>query len=392
MKKKIVSILLVSVLCASIFTFAACSSSGSSSGSSSSGDTIKIGALGPYSGETAMYGTATREGIELAAEQINEKGGINGKKMEVVFYDTKGDSNEAVNAYNRLRDQDEVVAIVGAVLTGESLAIKEMAKADNMPILTPTSTAADVTKDASNSFGVCYLDEYQGNAGANFSTTAAPDGLGAKTAAVLMSKGNTYSEGLAAAFTKTFTANGGTIVDTESYGKDDKDFSAQLTKIKQLNPDVVYVPDYYSTVGIILQKAKEMGMTSHFVGGDGWDSVQQEYADAAQGHYFANHYAADSPKEMVQNFIKAYQAKNNKSANSFAALGYDGMGVMAQAITKAGSTDKQAIIDALKGIEYDGVTGKFTFDENGNPKGKEITIIKVDGGQLKFVTTVKGDN
>ncbi|MEG0379597.1 MAG: penicillin-binding protein activator, partial [Eubacterium sp.] len=216
MKKKIVSILMATMLCASVFAFSACSTAGGAS----SGDTIKIGALGPYSGETAMYGTAAREGIELAAEQINEKGGIGGKKVEVVFYDTKGDSNEAVNAYSRLRDQDQVVAVVGAVLTGESLAIKDMAKSDNMPILTPTSTAADVTKDADNSFGVCYLDEYQGNAGANFATTAAPEGLGAKTAAVLVSKGNTYSEGLAEAFTKTFTANGGKVVGTESYGKD----------------------------------------------------------------------------------------------------------------------------------------------------------------------------
>lgn len=380
MKKRIISVLLAAMLCASVFALAGC-------GGSSSGDTIKVGTLGPYSGDTASYGTAAKAGIELAVSEINDAGGINGKKVELVSYDTKGDATEAVNAYNRLRDSDGVVAIVGPVLSGEALAIKDLAKADNMPMLSPTATADDVTVGADNSFRVCYLDAYQGNAGANFAVS----NLSAKKAAVLVCKGNAYSEGLATAFTNTFTAKGGTIVDTESYSDKDNDYSAQLTKIKEAAPDVVYVPDYYSTVGPILQKAKEMGITAKFIGGDGWDSVQEQYADAAEGQYFANHYAADSPKESVQKFIEAYQKKNNKAANSFAALGYDAMNCMAQAITTAGSTDKAAIISALKGITFDGVTGKFSFDENGNPKGKEITIIQITGGQLKYVTTVAGD-
>ena len=388
MKKKITSALMVGVMCVSVFAFAGCSSSGSGS----SGDTIKIGALGPYTGDTAMYGVAAKNGIELAAEQINANGGINGKNVEVVSYDTKGDSTEAVNAYNRLRDQDGVVAIVGSVLTGESMAIKEMAHDDNMPILTPTSTAADVTEGAPNSFRVCYLDEYQGNAGANFAVSTENGGLGAKTAAMLVNSGSAYSQGLADAFKATFEAKGGKVVGSESYADKDKDFSAQLTKIKELNPEVVYIPDYYNVAGPIMQKAKEMGITSKFVGGDGWDSVQVDYADAAQGQYFANHYAADSPKEAVQNFIKSYKDKYSEAANSFAALGYDGMNVMAEAIKNAGSTDSQAIVDALQKIDFDGVTGHFTFDEEGNPKGKDITIIQVDNGELKFVTTVQGDN
>lgn len=387
MKKKILSLLMIGVLCASVLGLAGCSSAGGNSG-----DTIKIGALGPYSGDTAMYGEAAKKGIELAAEQINANGGINGKKVEVVSYDTKGDPNEAVNAYNRLRDQDQVVAIVGSVLTGESMAIKELAKSDKMPILTPTSTAADVTTNTGNGFRVCFLDEYQGNAAANFAVSTENGGLGAKTAAVLINSGSAYSQGLAAAFKKTFEGKGGQIVGTESYADKDKDFSAQLTKIKELNPNVVYIPDYYNVAGPIMQKAKEMGITAKFIGGDGWDSVQVDYADAAQGNYFTNHYAADSPKESVQSFIKAYKEKNNEAANSFAALGYDGMNVMAEAIKAAGSTDSQAIIDALQKINFDGITGTFTFDENGNPKGKDITIIQVDNGELKFVTTVKGDN
>ncbi len=385
MKKKILSVVMAAVLCA--FAFAGCSS-GSGGGDS---DTIKIGALGPYSGDNAMYGNGAKNGIELAAEEINNNGGINGKQVEVVSYDTKGDATEAVNAYNRLRDQDEVVAIVGSVLTGESNAIKELAKGDNMPIITPTSTSYDVTADAPNSFRVCYLDEYQGNAGAIFAASTENGGLGAKTAAIIQNSGSDYSMGLAEAFQKTFEEHGGQVVDVESYGTSDKDFSAQLTKIKEANPDVVYAPDYYNTVGPIMQKAKEMGITATFVGGDGWDSVQVDYADAAQGNYFTNHYAADSPDEIVQNFISAYQEKYNETANSFAALGYDGMMCVAEAIETAGGTDAQAIIDALSSQTHTGVTGSFSFDENGNPKGKDITIIQVDNGELHFVTTVKGD-
>ena len=384
MKKKLIGFVLSAVLAVSVF--AGCGSAGGD------GDTIKIGTLGPYSGDNAMYGEGAKNGMELAVEEINNNGGIDGKKIELVSYDTKGDATEAVNAYSRLRDQDGVVAVVGPVLSGEALAIKDMAKEDNMPILTPTGTANDITIDAPNSFRVCYLDAYQGNAAANFAVGTADKELGAKTAAILVNKGNAYSEGLAAAFTKTFEAKGGKVVGTESYAQNDKDFSAQLTKIQALNPEVIYIPDYYNVAGPILKKAKEMGINAKFVGGDGWDSVQVEYADAAQGTYFANHYAADSPDEKVQNFIKAYSEKFDKTANSFAGLGYDAIYCMTDAIKAAGGTDAQAIIDALGKTDFTGVTGHFTFDENGDPKGKEITIITVDGGELKFVTTVQGDN
>jgi branched-chain amino acid transport system substrate-binding protein len=257
-------------------------------------------------------------------------------------------------------------------------------KQDNMPVLSPTATAVEVTKDAPNIFRACFLDDYQGQAAANFAATT----LGSKTAALLIGTGNPYSEGVSAAFKTAFTAKGGTVVGSESYGTQDKDFSAQLTKIKELNPDIVFVPDYVQTVGPILQKAKEMGITAKFIGADGWDGVQEKYADAAQGNYFTNHYAADSPSETVQNFMKAYKAEYNKVPNSFAALGYDAVYTMAEAIKAAGSTDAKAIIDALNKTNHVGVTGTLKFDSEGNPKDKEVTIIKIDGGQLKYETTV----
>lgn len=386
--KKRVALMLVLIMV--MMTLAACGggSDDSSDQAADSGDVIKIGATGPYTGETAMYGVACKEGMELAEKEINENGGVNGKKIKIVFYDTKGDTTETVNAYNRLRDQDEVVAFIGSVLTGESNAIKDLIKQDNMPTIAPTATGNDVTEGVPNFFRVCYYDNYQGGAAANYASKEAPDGLGAKSAAMLVSKGNTYSEGLAGAFKETFEKNGGEVVIEESYAKADKDFSAQLTKIKEANPDVIYIPDYYSTVGVILQKAKDMGMDIPCLGGDGWDSIQEEYADVAQGYVFTNHYAADSPNENVKKFTENYNEAYGKAPASFSALGYDAVYAMANAIIEAGSTDAQAVVSAIQTMTVTGITGEFTFDEEGNPKGKEVTIIQVDNGQLKYVTTV----
>ncbi|NLN96801.1 MAG: ABC transporter substrate-binding protein [Eubacteriaceae bacterium] len=387
MKKRLALML---VLIMVMMTLAACGggSDDSSDQAADSGDVIKIGATGPYTGETAMYGVACKEGMELAEKEINENGGVNGKKIKIVFYDTKGDTTETVNAYNRLRDQDEVVAFIGSVLTGESNAIKDLIKQDNMPTIAPTATGNDVTEGVPNFFRVCYYDNYQGGAAANYASKEAPEGLGAKSAAMLVSKGNTYSEGLAGAFKETFEKNGGEVVIEESYAKADKDFSAQLTKIKEANPDVIYIPDYYSTVGVILQKAKDMGMDIPCLGGDGWDSIQEEYADVAQGYVFTNHYAADSPNENVKKFTENYNEAYGKAPASFSALGYDAVYAMANAIIEAGSTDAQAVVSAIQTMNVTGITGEFTFDEEGNPKGKEVTIIQVDNGELKYVTTV----
>ncbi len=378
MKKRVVSVLLVVMFTASIFAFAGCSTSGGSA------DAVKLGFIGPMTGDAAIYGSSAEEGAQLAVAEINAAGGIDGKNIELVAYDSKADQTEAINAYNRLRDQDGVVAVIGGTLSGETLAMKDIMVQDNMPVLSPTATAVEVTQDAPNVFRACFLDDYQGQAAANFAATT----LGAKTAALLIGTGNPYSEGVSEAFKAAFTAKGGTIAGSESYGTADKDFSAQLTKIKEMNPDVVFVPDYVQTVGPILQKAKEMGITAKFVGADGWDGVQEEYADAAQGNYFTNHYAADSPSETVQNFITAYKKEYDKVPNSFAALGYDAVYAMVEAITAAGSTDSADIITALKATDHAGVTGTLKFDQEGNPKDKEVTIIKIDGGQLKFDSTV----
>ncbi|MGL4606888.1 MAG: ABC transporter substrate-binding protein [Eubacteriaceae bacterium] len=377
MKKRVLKGMLVGMLVTSIFAFAGCSSA-------TDENVVKLGFVGPLSGDAAIYGTSANEGAKLAVKEINAAGGIDGKDVKLIGYDSKADQTEALNAYNRLRDQDEIVALIGGVLSGETLAMKDTMVKDNMPVLSPTATAVEVTTNASNIFRACFLDDYQGEAAANYAATT----LGAKTAALFVCKGNPYSEGVGAAFEGAFIAKGGTIVGTESYSAQDKDYSAQLTKLKELNPQVIFVPEYVQTVGPILQKAKEMGITATFMGADGWDGVQAEYADAAQGNYFTNHYAADSPSEKVQNFISAYKAEYNKVPNSFTALGYDAVYTMVDAIKAAGSTEKEAIITALGATDYPGVTGNLRFDTEGNPKGKEVTIIKIDNGELKYEATV----
>lgn len=325
MKKKLLVFFLTAILAVTTIGLTGCGND-----SSGSSDTIKIGTLGPYSGETAMYGTAAKNGIELAANEINDNGGIDGKKIEIISYDTKGDTTEAVSAYNRLVNEDNVVGIVGPVLSGEALAIKDAAKAENEPIVAPTATAAEVTQGADNSFRICFLDEYQGNAAAKYVTDKA-NGLGKTKAAIIVSKGSAYSEGLAKEFDRVVKENGGQVVATESYASGDTDFSAQLTKIKDSGAEVVYVPDYYNVAGPMLKKAKEMGINATFIGGDGWDSIQKDYAEAAEAEYFTNHYAADNQNEVVQNFLTAYKEKYNETPNSFAALGYDGLNCMANA-------------------------------------------------------------
>lgn len=348
-------------------------------------EVIKLGVIGPLTGDYSMYGTAVEEGAKLAAKEINAAGGINGKQIEIIAYDSKGDKTEAVNAYNRLRDQDGIVGLIGGTFSGTTLSIKEIAKSDNMPVLTPTATNGEVTLDASNIFRACYTDPYQGATAAVFSA----QNLGAKKAAVLYNIEDPYSEGLAVAFNEKFSALG-TVTNYEGYTKNDADFKAVLTKIAEQDPDVIFLPDYIAKVGVILSQIQELGLDIVAIGGDGWDGIEADYADVAEGMYFANHYAKTDEAEIVQNFIKAYETEWSKSPNALAALAYDSTYIMKGAIERAGSTDAAAIIAELAKTDADGVTGHVTFDANGDPL-KSISIIQIVGGNHKLAAKVSGN-
>lgn len=349
--------------------------------------TIKIGGLGPLTGPLAIYGVTATNGSKLAFEEINKNGGILGKQVEFVLFDEKGDSTEAVTAYNRLVDEG-VVALVGDITSKPSLAVAEIAAQDNMPMITPTGTQFNITEAGPNVFRVCFTDPYQGVILANL----AKNNLKANTVAIMVNNSSDYSDGVAEAFIKEAERLGLKIVAKEGYAEGDKDFRAQLTKVAATNPDVLLVPDYYEQVALITTQAREVGVKSTFIGPDGWDGVAKALDSSAYGaienSYFTNHYSVEDTNEKVQNFLKAYREKYKDEPSAFSALSYDAAYLMKDAIEKAGSTDKDAIVKAMKESDFAGVTGHLRFDEKNNPV-KAVTVLKVVNGNYTFDSVIQ---
>ncbi|MDO4588721.1 MAG: ABC transporter substrate-binding protein [Fusobacterium sp.] len=350
-------------------------------------EVVKIGATAPLTGPLAIYGVTATNGSKLAMEEINKNGGVLGKKVDFIVLDSKGDSTEAVMAYNRLVDEG-IVAFVGDAPSKPSLAIAEVAAQDKMPMITPTGTQFNITEAGSNVFRACFTDPYQGRILANF----AKNNLKVKTAAIVVNNSSDHSNGVTEAFLKEAAALGIEVVANEGYSEGDKDFRPQLTKILPTNPDVLVIPDYYEQVALITAQAREVGIKCTFIGPDGWDGVSKTLDPSAYGvienSYFTNHYSLDDKSEKVQNFVKAYRETYKEDPSSFAALSYDAAYMMKAAIEKAGTTEKQAVVDALKGLEYDGVTGHLTFDEKNNPI-KAVTVLKIVNGKYTFDSIVE---
>jgi len=368
MMKKLMSLVLVLALVGSLM-LTGCSTKDSK--------TIKLGLLAPTSGDLAPYGQAVKNAAELAVEEINAAGGVNGKTIELIHYDNEGDATKTLTLFNKLVDVNKIDALVGPVISTTSLAVAPIAQEKGIPMLSPTATNKDVTPDYSYVFRACYIDPYQGSVVAKF----AAENKGAKTAAILTNVGSDYSTGLAEAFEATFVAAGGTITASEGYTKDDKDFNAILTKIKADEPDVIFVPDYFNAVGVIITTARELGIQSTFLGGDGWDGIQNEFAKEAEGYYFANHYSTTDEAPIVQDFIKAYEGKFEETPNALGALSYDAVNVMVNAFKVAGSSEADKVVEALKITDQDAVCGHITFDQNGDTI-KAISIITVKDGKL----------
>lgn len=350
-------------------------------------ETIKIGGMAPLTGALAIYGVTTTNGAELAVKEINENGGVLGKKIEYVMLDTKGDSTEAVMAYNKLVDE-KVAGIIGEVTSKPTLAVAEVAVQDNMPLITPTGTQVDITEVGPNIFRVCFTNPYQGKVLA----ITSKERLGADTVAVMLNNSSDYSDGIAKAFIEESEKLGMKVMGVEGYSDGDKDFRPQLTKLAAMNPDVILIPEYYEQAALIATQAREVGVKSIFVGSDGWDGIaktldQSAYA-AIENSYFTNHFSMEDQSEKIQNFLKDYREAYKEDPSAFSALGYDAVYMMKSAIEKAGSTDKQKIVDALKGIEYDGVTGYLTFDDHNNPI-KAVTVLKIENGKYVFDSKVK---
>ena len=349
---------------------------------------IKIGGIFPLSGAVAVYGVECKNGIDLAIEEINAAGGINGKNVVLISEDDEGNPDKTVNAYQKLTSKDGAKIIIGSLPSGCTQAITNRAQAQKVVQIAPAATAPAITDAGDYIFRACFIDPFQGRVGGKFSAET----LNAKTAAILYDTGNDYSVGLTENFEAAFTQAGGKIVAKEAYTTNDKDFNAQLTKIKSANPDVVYLPDYYNVVALIAKQLRAQGIEAPIVGADGWDGILGNSSAEVLNGFYSNHYATDSTDPAVQAFVKKFKDKYSKDPNSFAALGYDSGYILKDAIIKAGSDDATAVKEALKATNGDYVTGHLTFDEKRNPikSAVMLEIVKDDDGTLKTVykTTV----
>ncbi len=388
-KTRILAIILTLALCLALFAGCTKKDDGSQAtpdgtGAQAGGEPIKVGVLAPLTGNVAVYGTAVKNAVELYVNEFNAAGGVNGRPIELVVYDEKGEATEAVNAYNKLVTSDEVVAIIGDVTSTPTFAVAQASVADNMPLLTPTATHPDVTTYGKNIFRACFQDPFQGSTMAKL----AYNELGAKTAAIIYNSSDAYSTGLMEAFTAAAQEAGLEIVATEGYATGDVDFRSQLTNIQSKNPDALFIPDYYNQCYMIATQAKSIGIDATLLGVDGTDGVLAiEGADTSvlDGLYFSNHYFDADTAEKVQTFCNNYETKYGEVPNALAALGYDAAMIMCAAISSVVASGKtvdnsaesrQAIIDAIAATDMDCVTGHLTFDETNNPI-KECTIIKI---------------
>jgi branched-chain amino acid transport system substrate-binding protein len=346
---------------------------------------VTVGAVGPVTGAAATFGISTKNGDQLAVDEWNAKGGVLGKQIKEVFADDKGDPAEGATVYTKLIQQDKVCAIVGTVMSKVSLAGAPICQAAKIPMVATASTNPKVTEVGDYIFRACFIDPFQGTVGANF----AYNNLKARKAALIYDLGNDYTKGLAEFFKAQFIKLGGKIVADEGHDTGITDFKAQLTRIVQAKPDIIYNPDYYNDVALIAKQARELGFKGPLMGGDGWDSpdLVKIGGSAVEGCYFTNHYSKDDTRPVVQDFVKRYQAKFNEVPDALAVLAYDAMGLTLNAIKTAGSTKGPAIRDALAASDYNGVTGEIKFDANRNPI-KSAVIIEIKNGQQQFVTTV----
>jgi branched-chain amino acid transport system substrate-binding protein len=373
MKKACIIILLIF----SLVLAAGCSQAGG-------GDTIKIGVNYELSGKVASYGQSSVEGIELAIEQINEAGGVKGKKIELVKYDNKSEPSEATTLATRLMTQDKVVAVLGPATSGSFMATIPVANQNKVPVISGSATADIVTVDESGkvqeyAFRICFTDTQQGEGITKF----ALENLSAKKAVIILDSSSDYATGLADNFTRVFEEGGGTIVAKEAYVAGDTDFNAIITSIKNKEFDVIFIPGYYEEAGLIIKQARTQGIDVPILGADGFDSpvlLELAGAEALNNVYFSNHYSSADESAVVSDFIESFKKKYNKEPDAFNALGYDLARFVADALERVEKIDGESLKKALEETtNFDGVTGNFSVDENHNVV-KDIIVIELKDG------------
>lgn len=364
-----------------------CKPSASAPGTGGS-STIKVGEFASLTGSEATFGQSSHKGTQLAVDEINAAGGVLGKQIELITEDDQSQQGQASTAVRKLISSDGVVAMLGEVASSRSHEAALICQENKIPMISPSSTNPNVTEVGDYIFRVCFIDPFQGTVMANFGRQT----LKLNSVAVLSDVKSDYSMGLAKFFKEGFTAAGGKIISDQNYSGGDKDFNAQLTAIKAANPDGVFVPGYYTEVGLIALQARQLGITVPIFGGDGWESsaLVPIGGKALEGDYFSTHYSPEDTSPAVQAFVKDYQKKySGETPDAMAALGYDSAMMLADAMKKAGATDGDKVRDALAAEkDFHGVTGDINIDSNRNAS-KPAVILTITNGVFKYVETIK---
>lgn len=376
-----------------MMSMAACSGgsmddSGSSAGAAS-GNTITLGSITTNSGTAAAYGEAELKGFKLAISEINAKGGLNGKKIKLESMDDKGDATEASNAFNKLAGDSNVLAVLGPTISSTTAAVAPLADQSKLPAIAPAATS-DSIATGGYLFRTCFKDSYQGEIAAKF----AAETLKVKKVAVLYGTGDPYSSGVGKAFAAAAKKAGLDVVDEEnSSSADDTEYSSQLQKIQASGAEFLYAPYYYSVAGpYIIPQARALGYKGYVMGPDGYDGLKLT-GDKSQYDkvLYTTHYSPDDTSNTkVQDFIKSYKkANNNQEPNTFTALAYDSVYMFKQAYDKAGKNPtREQVRNAIAGMSFSGVTGKFTLDKKGSPN-KSVIVLELKDGKPTYRTTIQ---
>ncbi|HEX5887347.1 MAG TPA: ABC transporter substrate-binding protein [Pyrinomonadaceae bacterium] len=345
--------------------------------------TIKIGYFGDLTGPTYNFGQSAMNGVLMAALQINEYGGINNRKIDVVIHDDRGSAEEAARLTGKLIDQDKVVAVIAGGVSGNSRAAAPKAQSSHIPLISPSSTDPAVTQTGDYIFRACFVDSFQGEVMASF----AAEKLKAKKAAILFDINSSYGRGLTEFFEASFRKLGGEIVNKQSYTQGDSDFKGQLSSIKAAEPDVIYIPGYYLEVALIAKQARALGLEQPLLGGDGWDAPElwQLGGAALNNSYISTHYSPDDPSPKIQQFVREYKQRyQNLVPDAHAALAYDAGLLLFDAIKRAGTTDGPQLRHALANTtNFDGVTGLISMDENRNAV-KPAVVLKLQDASFIY--------
>ena len=352
----------------------------------SGGETIKVGEYASLTGSEATFGQSSHKGTQLAVDELNANGGVLGKKIQLLTEDDQSQAGQSATVVRKLISSDGVVAILGEVASSRSLEAAPICQQNKIPMISPASTNPKVTEAGDYIFRVCFIDPFQGTVMANFARKT----LKLQKVALLTDVKSDYSVGLAKFFKEGLVADGGKIAVEQNYSGGDKDFNAQLTSIKAANPDGIFVPGYYTEVGLIALQAKQLGLTVPIFGGDGWESSSLVPIGGAalEGDYFSTHFSPEDTALAVQFFVKQYKQKFNETPDAMAALGYDSVMILADAMKKTGSTDGAKVRDALAAEkDFPGVTGSLTMDANRNAS-KPAVILAIKNGTFKYVETV----